>query len=194
MTDRAAEKAAVRAAAFAVRAAALAGAPEAPRAVAAHVSALVRGLPAVRRVAGYMPIRSELDPLPTMTALAAAGVVLCLPVVTGRAQPLAFRDWAPGAALEPGAFGVPVPADGAPVVPDALLVPMLAFDARGHRLGYGGGFYDRTIAALRAGPGVLALGLAFAAQEVAALPDAGTDMVLDAIATERGVMRYSAAS
>lgn len=179
-------KATARAVAAGVRAAAHAAHPGAPRRAAGHVLEAVGQAPGVRLVAGYRPIRSELDPGPAMLALAGCGYGLCLPVVVGPAQPLVFRAWTQGDPLEAGAFGVMVPVAGAVVVPDVLLVPMLAFDGRGHRLGYGGGFYDRTIAALRAG-GVLTLGLAYAAQEVARVPDLETDAALDAVVTEEGV-------
>lgn len=192
MTGSAAAKAAARAAALRVRAAAQAAHPGAPKAVARHVAAALAGLRSGAAVAGYLPIRSELDPMPALLALAGRGVPLCLPVVTGPAQPLVFRAWTPGEALEAGAFGVMVPVAGAVVVPAVLLVPMLAFDGRGHRLGYGGGFYDRTIAAL--GPGVRTLGIAYAAQEVAVLPDEGTDRVLDAVVTEDGVRWFGKSS
>jgi 5-formyltetrahydrofolate cyclo-ligase len=122
-----------------------------------------------------------------MTALSAIGWRLALPVVVGPGLPLVFHAWAPGEPTVRAGFGLEVPAAEIEVVPDLLLVPMLAFDARGHRLGYGGGFYDRTIAALRAG-GVAphAFGVAFAAQAVPLLPDSETDMRLDAIVTEAG--------
>ncbi len=97
---------------------------------------------------GYLPIRSELDPRPAMAALAALGWRLALPVVTAAEQPLVFRAWTPDAAMVAAGFGLKVPVDGPEVVPALLLVPMLAFDRRGHRLGYGGGFYDRTLAGL----------------------------------------------
>ena len=137
-------------------------------------------------VAGYLPIRSEIDPRPAMLALAGLGYRVCVPVIEGRGRPLAFRAWTPGAATERGPFGVEMPVAGELVEPDVLLVPMLAFDARGHRLGYGGGFYDRTIGALRARREVQALGFAYAAQELPAVPDGETDMRLDAIVTEAG--------
>ncbi len=138
-------------------------------------------------VAGYLPIRSEIDPRPAMLAVLALGLQVCVPVIEAVAQPLVFHGWTPECATVRGRFGVEVPATGAVVRPDVLLVPMLAFDARGHRLGYGGGFYDRTIAALRAEGRLLALGLAYAAQEMPAVPLGDHDMRLDAIVTERGI-------
>ena len=139
-------------------------------------------------VAGYLPVRSELDPRPAMLALRGLGYRLCVPVVEAPRLPLGFRTWAPGAATERGAFGIEVPVEGAPAEPDLILVPMLAFDARGHRLGYGGGFYDRTIAALRARRPLVALGLAYAGQELPEVPDGDHDMRLDGIVTEAGVL------
>ncbi|BAQ70317.1 5-formyltetrahydrofolate cyclo-ligase [Rhodovulum sulfidophilum] len=142
-----------------------------------------RGRPA----AGYLPIRTELDPRPAMAGLAASGPV-GVPVIEGRGQPLGFRLWVPDCALETGPFGVAVPAGARPMVPEVLIVPLLAFDRRGIRLGYGGGFYDRTLELLRAQGPVLAVGLAYAAQEMPDLPAEPTDLPLDAIVTETEVI------
>lgn len=139
-------------------------------------------------LAGYLPIRTEADPRRAMAAWSETAP-LCLPVVLGAGKPLEFRSWRPGQALAPGAFGVDVPAAGAILQPDILIVPLLAFDAAGYRLGYGGGFYDRTLAALRAKSQVTAIGLAFAGQKVPACPREPTDAPLDLIVTERGVIR-----
>ena len=141
-----------------------------------------------RPVSGYWPIGTEIDPRPALEALARHGPV-GLPVVEGRTRPLAFRRWRPGEALVPGGFGTSVPKADAPITPEVLIVPLLAFDRRGHRLGYGGGFYDRTLAALRACGPVLAVGFAFAAQRVEALPTEPTDAALDMIVTEGGIVR-----
>ena len=140
-----------------------------------------------RPLSGYWPIRTEIDPRPAMEAAAAHGPVL-LPVVEGPGRPLAFRRWSPGAALVPGPFGALVPEGGAEEAPKVLIVPLLAFTARGDRLGYGGGFYDRTLAMLRARGPALAIGFAFAAQEAPALPVEPTDERLDLIVTEAGVV------
>jgi 5-formyltetrahydrofolate cyclo-ligase len=121
-----------------------------------------------------------------MTALAAANRV-CVPVIAGRGLPLRFREWRPGVALEPGPFRVLVPAEGDWLVPDLLIVPLLAFDDGLHRLGYGGGFYDRTLAALRAAGPVEAVGFAYAAQAAATLPLEPTDAALDRLVTEAGL-------
>ena len=144
--------------------------------------------PGIATVAGYLPIRDEIDPRPALAALAARGLAVCVPVIEGSGLPLRFVLWAPGDATHTGPLGVEAPTGGAPAEPDLLLVPLLAFDPRGHRLGYGGGFYDRTIAALRARRRVVALGFAYAAQRVAQVPDSATDMRLDGIVTEAEVL------
>lgn len=136
-------------------------------------------------LSGYMPMRTEIDPLP---AMAAHQGPVCVPVIPGKAMPLRFREWSPGCALEAGEFGARIPAEGAWLEPEVLIVPLLAFDRRGFRLGYGGGFYDRTLERLRARHPVLAVGFAFAAQEVEAVPTEPTDQRLDAIVTEAGLI------
>ncbi len=138
-------------------------------------------------LAGYMPMRTEVDPLPAMSVH--QGVV-GVPVIVGPAMPLRFREWGPGVAMVAGAFGALIPAEGAWVEPQVLIVPLLAFDARGYRVGYGGGFYDRTLAGLRAKGGVLAVGFAFADQEVSEVPIDGFDQRLDAVVTEQGVRKF----
>ncbi|WP_435166730.1 5-formyltetrahydrofolate cyclo-ligase [Falsirhodobacter sp. 1013] len=135
-------------------------------------------------LAGYLPLRTEIDPRPAMTAHAGP---VCVPVVEGAGQPLRFRDWTPDGALERGPFGTTHPAMGAWRVPDIVILPLVAFDANGFRLGYGGGFYDRTLERLRAQGPVLAVGFAFAVQEMPAVPVEPTDQPLDAIITERGL-------
>jgi 5-formyltetrahydrofolate cyclo-ligase len=140
-------------------------------------------------VSGYWPFRSEIDPRPLLTRLAALGARLALPVTPpkGSDQPLAFRLWADGDDLSPGHFPVHEPGEGAEVVePDLILTPLLAFDRRGHRLGYGAGHFDRTLGRLRALKPVTVLGLAFADQEVARVPSGPHDQKLDGIVTEHG--------
>ena len=139
-------------------------------------------------VAGYWPIGDELDVRPLLAALSQSGGVTALPVVIEPRRPLEFRAWAPGQPLEAGAHGTWHPcADAAPVVPDCLLVPLLAFDDDGHRLGYGGGYYDRTIQALRAHGRLVAVGVAYAAQRLAEVPHDDNDQMLDLVLTEMGV-------
>lgn len=139
-------------------------------------------------LAGYMPMRTEIDPLPAMARhQGAVGV----PVILAAATPLRFREWGPEVAMVPGEFGALIPAEGAWVEPQVVIVPMLAFDSRGYRLGYGGGFYDRTLQLLRASGPVLAIGFAFAAQEVAEVPIDEFDQRLDAVVTERGVTWFA---
>lgn len=142
-------------------------------------------------LAGYMPMRSEISPLAAMTQMAAHGPV-CVPVIQGKGLPLRFARWTPEGAMVAGEFGAPVPAVQDWLEPDVLIVPLVAFDRQGGRLGYGGGFYDRTLAELRARGSVLAVGFAFAAQEATALPLEATDQPLDLIVTDREVIACGA--
>lgn len=145
-----------------------------------------------RVLSGYLPIRTEIDPVPLM-ARWARDTVVGVPVIEGRGLPLRFRRWTPDTPLVEGPFGARIPAEGAEIVPEVLIVPLVAFDAAGARLGYGGGFYDRTLAALRGAGPVLAVGFAYAAQEAASrLPVEPTDQPLDAIVTEAGVRVFPA--
>jgi 5-formyltetrahydrofolate cyclo-ligase len=147
-------------------------------------------LPTGAVVSGYWPMRDELDPRPALIALNGRGHPLCLPVVASKSRPLVFRAWRPGDTLVSGGFGTQVPdAAQAEVVPRLLLVPMLAFDRAGYRLGYGGGFYDRTLGGLRAAGAVIAVGVAFAAQEIAAVPHDALDARLDWIVTEADAIK-----
>ncbi len=137
-------------------------------------------------VAGFMPLKSEINPLPLMKALVAAGARLALPKIAGRGKPLIMRAWPWGAPLDAGQWGIREPkADAAEVDPDILLVPLLAFDRNGHRIGYGAGYYDMTIARLRSLKKVTAVGIAFAMQEVPAVPATERDERLDLVLTER---------
>ncbi len=136
-------------------------------------------------IAGYWPMGDEMDPRPLMLALASRGHPLALPITPPRGRPLAFRAWAPGAALRPGPMGTSEPVAGEAIRPDVLLVPLLAFDRAGRRLGYGGGYYDRTLATL---PGAKAIGIAYAGQEMAEVPAGPQDMRLPLIATEDSVI------
>lgn len=135
--------------------------------------------------AGYVPVRGEISPGPLMARLSGAGARLALPVTGAAGAPLVFRAWSWGEPLEPGAFGIPVPVAGAELVaPDLLLVPLLGFDHAGRRLGWGKGYYDATLASLRARASVLAIGLAYEVQRVWALPEEAHDQRLDWIITE----------
>jgi 5-formyltetrahydrofolate cyclo-ligase len=183
VTDPTEVKAAARKVAFAVRKAAFARGQGQAAELLADWLAGQGG----RVLSGYMPMRTEVDPLP---AMAAHRGPVGVPVIPGPAMPLRFREWTPGCALVPGDFGALIPAEGAWLEPEVLIVPLLAFDARGYRLGYGGGFYDRTLEGLRARRPTLAVGFAFAAQEVAEVPIDATDQRLDAVVTEAGVREF----
>lgn len=140
-------------------------------------------------VALYHPINDELDTKPLGEELLRRGAEICLPVVERKNAPLAFRRFTPGAALVRGRYGVMTPCDDATVCdPEIIVVPLLGFDRRGGRLGYGGGYYDRTLAAVRAVRDVLAVGYAYGAQEVDAAPMGPLDQRLDWIVTERGAI------
>jgi len=137
-------------------------------------------------VSGFMPLKSEINPLPLMRKLAAQGARLALPVIAGRGKLLIIRAWDFGAPLDRGQWHIREPKpEAAAVEPDILLVPLLAFDRAGHRVGYGAGYYDLTITQLRARKPVMAVGLAFAAQEVPAVPATPHDARLDLVLTER---------
>jgi 5-formyltetrahydrofolate cyclo-ligase len=140
-------------------------------------------------ISGFMPMRSEINPLPLMRKLAAQGAQLALPVIHRRGKPLLMRAWSFGAPLEARQWGIKEPADDAPVVdPDVLIVPLACFDRAGHRIGYGAGYFDKTIRALRARKTVTAVGIAFAAQEIAHVPATDFDERLDLVLTEREVI------
>ncbi len=149
--------------------------------LAGHLLAGWRFRPGV--VAGFWPLPGEIDIRPLLLALAGRGHSIVLPITPRRGHPLAFGRWRPGAPLLPERFGTVRPT-GEPLVPDLLLVPLLAFDGRCRRLGYGGGYYDRTLAVLA---GRAAIGCAFAAQRVDCVIAEAHDMRLDAVATERGL-------
>lgn len=141
-------------------------------------------------VSGYLPIDDELDVLPLLRAALTLGHRACVPVVAGRGRPLTFRDWTPGAPLVAGVFGVLIPPPSAPErVPDILFVPLLGFDRQGFRMGYGAGFYDRTLVRLRAERPVVAVGVGYAGQEVEAVPTGLHDQPLDWIVTDREAIR-----
>jgi 5-formyltetrahydrofolate cyclo-ligase len=146
-------------------------------------------VPAGAIVSGFLPIKSEINPVPLMRKLADAGARLALPVVIARGVPLVMRAYAFGDALVKGVWGIRVPPPEVPEVePDIVLAPLLAFDRSGDRLGYGAGYYDMTIAALRAKKPVVAVGVAFAAQEIDAVPTTARDVRLDFVLTEKEVI------
>jgi 5-formyltetrahydrofolate cyclo-ligase len=137
-------------------------------------------------VSGFMPMRTEINPLPLMKVLAEAGAQLALPKIAGRGKPLIMRAWRWGAPLDTGQWGIREPKAEYPEVdPDILLVPLLAFDRGGRRIGYGAGYYDMTIARLRSLKKLTAVGIAFALQEVSAVPAMERDEPLDLVLTER---------
>jgi 5-formyltetrahydrofolate cyclo-ligase len=142
-------------------------------------------------VSGYSPIRSEIDPVPLMRALAALGARLALPAVMARGKSLAFRAWSPDDRLMLGPLGIlePSPA-AAELVPDIMLVPLAAFDRAGHRIGYGAGHYDYTLAHLRKTKVITSIGLAFAAQEIEAVPALSHDVALDYVLTETAMFDF----
>jgi 5-formyltetrahydrofolate cyclo-ligase len=161
---------------------------------AGRIAAFAPALPLAKGaiVAGYHPVRDEADPRGLLAVLAAQGHPLALPVIASTRAALIFRRWKTGDALAPNAYGIAEPLAAAEeIVPDAVLVPLLAFDADGHRLGYGGGYYDRTLDAIRKARPVLALGIAYAGQEVARLPRETHDHALDMILTENGVRSFT---
>ncbi len=143
-------------------------------------------------IALYWPIRDEIDCKPLLTALMDSGQPICLPVVLGDGEPLEMRLWEQGQPLYPSGFGTLAPSDGAPVVePDIVVIPLLAFDRLGTRLGYGKGYYDRTLAILSSKP--LLVGYAFSGQELDFIPREAHDMPLDILVTEEGVRKFPAA-
>jgi 5-formyltetrahydrofolate cyclo-ligase len=142
-------------------------------------------------VSGYSPIRSEIDPVPLMRKLAEQGAKLALPAVMARGKSLAFRAWSPDDRLMLGPLGIlePSPA-AAELVPDIMLVPLAAFDASGHRIGYGAGHYDYTLAHLRKVKAIAAVGIAFAVQQIKAVPALPHDVALDYVLTEKKVFDF----
>lgn len=141
-------------------------------------------------VSGFFPYQSEIDTRPLLGKLAGDGWQTCLPIVMGKGLPLQFRRWLPGAPTIAGVWNIPRPPEDAEEVdPDVLIIPLLSFDRRGYRLGYGGGFYDRTLEKLRLLKTVTAIGVAYSAQEVNAVPHGDHDQPLDYIMTEREVIK-----
>ena len=187
MTDQQIKKNALRATAKRMRAgAAKMLGVQAAEDASTHGQTLLSSLPTGAAVAGYWPIGDELDPRFLMQALTSKGYKTALPVVVGNDRPLEFRLWQLGDPLVEGPFGTAHPEEGAPTVtPHALLAPLLAFDKDCYRLGWGGGFYDRTMAA---NTGIQAFGFAYAAQFVDDMPRGQHDWPMQGIITEAGVV------
>jgi 5-formyltetrahydrofolate cyclo-ligase len=142
-------------------------------------------------VAGFMPMKSEINPLPLLRKLADAGAQLALPAIAGRGQPLIMRAYRFGDELARGQWSIREPKpDTRHVDPDILIVPLAAFDRAGHRIGYGAGYYDLTIHALRAKKNITAVGLAFAVQEIREVPATPRDERLDFVLTERETIDF----
>ena len=142
-------------------------------------------------ISGYSPIRNEIDPAPLLRKLAEAGARLALPAVMARGKTLAFRAWSPDDRLMLGALGIlePSPA-AAELIPDIMLVPLAAFDAQGHRIGYGAGHYDFTLEHLRKAKAITAIGVAFAVQQIKAVPAQPHDVALDYVLTEKKMFDF----
>jgi len=142
-------------------------------------------------VSGYSPIRNEIDPAPLLRKLAEAGARLALPAVMARGKSLAFRAWSPDDRLMLGPLGIPEPSPAAAeLIPDIMLVPLAAFDSEGHRIGYGAGHYDYTLAHLRKMKAISAIGIAFAVQQIKAVPALPHDVALDYVLTEKKVFDF----
>ncbi len=184
------QKSALRASALALRDAMLA----AERQAAAEMIA-ARGLPIEVTpgaiVSGFMPMKTEINPLPLLRKIAGQGAQLALPCIAGRGKALIMRAWKFGDAFKEGQWGIREPMPDAPeVAPDILIVPLACFDRAGHRIGYGAGYYDMTIHVLRAKKKVVAIGVAFAAQEIAQVPATERDERLDFVLTEKEIIAF----
>jgi 5-formyltetrahydrofolate cyclo-ligase len=179
-----------RARAYEIRKAAFeAHGADASRMLASHGLDFLKVAPGVI-VSGFAAIRDEINPADLMAWLHAEGFRLALPVMVGKGQPLLMRAWSPGDAMEPAQWGIAEPLQGKPELdPDVLLVPLLAFDAAGHRLGYGGGFYDRTLAKFRSKKPVVAIGVGYDEQKIDAVPVESYDQRLDWVLTPSGPLK-----
>lgn len=155
-------------------------------AVAAHLEAALAPAPGTV-LAFYWPIRGEPNLIAWVERLHERGIIPALPVVTGKGEPMRFRPWAPGAAMARGVWNIPIPADDTEVIPEIVLAPLVGFDSQLYRLGYGGGFFDRTLAALSPKP--TAVGVGYAAVELATVHPQPHDIAMDMIVTEEGVVR-----
>ncbi|MGH7879751.1 MAG: 5-formyltetrahydrofolate cyclo-ligase [Candidatus Binataceae bacterium] len=188
LTETQSAKAALRADALARRDAL----PAAERQAAAETIA-ARPFPVTVKpgaiVSGFSPMKSEINPIPLLRKLADGGALLAVPAIAGRGRPLIMRAWKFGDPFKAGQWGIREPVPEAPeVAPDILIVPLAAFDRAGHRIGYGAGYYDMTINTLRAKKPVIAIGIAFAAQEIPKVPATERDERLDLVLTEREII------
>ena len=145
-----------------------------------------RGVP----IAGYLPIKTEISPLSAMEEASAHSLV-GVPVIQGNSKPLMFSKWEPGCHLKKGPFDIQIPVNPCYFAPEVLIIPMVGFDRTGGRLGYGGGFYDRTLEFLRSKQATLAIGFAYSDQEFENLPLEPTDQKLDIIVTERDIIEFT---
>ena len=186
MSDCATRKAEARKAAFARRKPLFEAANAAQAGDLSEVLAGYRGVP----LSGFMPIRTEIDPRPAMAEACAHGPV-GVPVIMWPDHPLSFSRWTPETPMVAGTFGAMIPEHNDFFEPEIVIVPLLAFNRAGARLGYGGGFYDRTLAMLRARRATMAIGFAFAGQECDDIPLEETDEPLDLIVTEAGVIEVT---
>ena len=162
---------------------------------AAAETIAARGLPVAVTpgtiVSGFMPMKSEINPLPLLRKLSEAGALLALPCIVGRGHPLIMRAWKFGDAFKAGQWGIrePVP-EASEVAPDIVIVPLAAFDRAGNRIGYGAGYFDMTLHALRQKKKAIAIGIAFAAQEIPQVPATERDERLDFVLTEREIIDF----
>ena len=145
----------------------------------------------VEIISGYMPIKTEISPLEAMKQLTSCGKRLCLPVVQSACKPLVFKEWTPVSSMVRGAFGAQIPENGLVLNPELLIVPLVAFDRNGARLGYGGGFYDRSLDQLRRQKRTIAVGFAYSSQEVEKVPIERTDQQLDMVVTENEIIHFN---
>jgi len=160
------------------------------KAANAQLTAFLKAQDAGLIIAAYMPIRTEVSPLPTMERMAARGHKICVPVVMEMEQPLEFHQWTPETEMVGGLFGAYIPKHGIKLIPDIVITPLLAFDTHGYRMGYGGGFYDRSFEQISALKDVQAIGFAYSDQEVLLVPREETDFPLNAVITEKGILTF----
>jgi 5-formyltetrahydrofolate cyclo-ligase len=159
---------------------------EAANAAIATALAALTHRRAGRLVGFYWPFKGEFDPRPLARQLVGQGIRVALPVVVEKKAPLVFREWRPGIRMVPGIWQIPVPADGPPVLPDLVWAPVVGFDPAGYRLGYGGGYYDRTLVVARPRP--VAIGIGYERQRLATIQPQPHDIAMDAIVTEAGAV------